>query len=90
MLKKVNKNCRNISILTGISRHSVFTRPPFLFFQHFQQYDTLVTVTPCAHKLKAGIAYWQDGVVIPEIALTVDGHHTSRHRLHRLGQNSRC
>jgi hypothetical protein len=26
-------------------------------FQHNQQYDTLLPVTPCAHKLKAGIAY---------------------------------
>ena len=25
-------------------------------FQHNQQYDTLLPVTPCAHKLKAGIA----------------------------------
>jgi hypothetical protein len=25
-------------------------------FQHNQQHDTLVSVTPCAHKLKAGIA----------------------------------
>jgi hypothetical protein len=26
-------------------------------FQHNQQYDTLLPVTPCMHKLKAGIAY---------------------------------
>ena len=26
-------------------------------FQHNQQYDTLLPVTPCAHKLKAVIAY---------------------------------
>jgi hypothetical protein len=25
-------------------------------FQHNQQYDTLLPTTPCAHKLKAGIA----------------------------------
>jgi hypothetical protein len=25
--------------------------------QHNQQYDTLLPVTPCMHKLKAGIAY---------------------------------
>jgi hypothetical protein len=35
----------------------VFTRPPFLFFQHNQQYDTLLPIIPCTHKLKAGIAY---------------------------------
>jgi hypothetical protein len=29
-------------------------------FQHNQQYDTLLPVTPCARKLKAGIAYWVD------------------------------
>jgi hypothetical protein len=28
-------------------------------FQHNQQYDTLLPVTPCAHKLKAGIANWE-------------------------------
>ena len=42
MLKNFNKNYRNnrnISIFTSISYHSVFTRPPFLFFQHNQQYD---------------------------------------------------
>jgi hypothetical protein len=27
-------------------------------FQHNQQHDTLLPITPCAHKLKAGIAYW--------------------------------
>ena len=26
-------------------------------FKHNQQYDTLLPVTPCMHKLKAGIAY---------------------------------
>ena len=49
MLKNFNINCRNnrnISIFTSISYHSVFTRPPFLFFQHNQQYDTIVT---CIH-----------------------------------------
>jgi hypothetical protein len=35
----------------------VFTWSPFLFFQHNQQYDTLLAITPCADKLKAGIAY---------------------------------
>jgi hypothetical protein len=29
-----------------------------LKFQHNEQYYTLLTVIPCAHKLKAGIAYW--------------------------------
>ena len=29
-------------------------------FQHNQQYDTLLPITPCAHKLKAGIAYCQN------------------------------
>jgi hypothetical protein len=61
MLKNFNKNCRNnrnISIFTSISYHSVFTRPPFLFFQHNQQYDTLLSIIPCTHKLKAGIAYY--------------------------------
>jgi hypothetical protein len=29
----------------------------FKIFQHNQQYDTLLPVTPCMHKLKAGIAY---------------------------------
>jgi hypothetical protein len=37
----------------------MFTRPPFLFFQHNQQYDTLLPIPPCTHKLKAGIAYWR-------------------------------
>jgi hypothetical protein len=60
LLKNFNKNCRNkqnISIFTSISYHSVFTRPPFLFFQHNQQYDTLLPIVPCTHKLKTGIAY---------------------------------
>jgi hypothetical protein len=60
MLKNFNKNYRNnqnISIFTSISYHSVFTRPPFLFFQHNQQYDTLLPIVPCTHKLKAGITY---------------------------------
>ena len=26
-------------------------------FQHNQQHDTLLPLTPCVHKLKAGIAY---------------------------------
>ena len=33
----------------------MFTWPPFLFFQHYQQYDTLLPITPCTHNLKAGI-----------------------------------
>jgi hypothetical protein len=37
----------------------MFTWSPFLFFQHNQQYDTLLSITPCTHKLKAGIAYWR-------------------------------
>jgi hypothetical protein len=60
MLKNFNKNYRNnrnISIFTSISYHSVLTRPPFLFFQHNQQCDTLLPIVPCTHKLKAGIAY---------------------------------
>jgi hypothetical protein len=63
MLKIFNKNYRNnrnISIFTSISYHSVFTQPPFLFFQHNQQCDTLLPIVPCTHKphkLKAGIAY---------------------------------
>ena len=60
MLKHFNKNRRNnrnISIFTSISYHSVFSRPPSLFFQHNQQYDTLLPILPCTHKLKAGIAY---------------------------------
>ena len=60
MLKNFNKNYqsnRNISIFTSISYHSVFTRPPFLFFQHNQQCDTLLPIVPCTYKLKAGIAY---------------------------------
>ena len=60
MLKIFNKNYRNnrnISIFTSISYHSVFWRPPFLFFQHNQQCDTLLPIVPCTHKLKAGIAY---------------------------------
>jgi hypothetical protein len=52
------RNNRNISIFTSISYHSVITRPPFLFFQHNQQYDTLLPIIPCTHKLKAGIAYF--------------------------------
>jgi hypothetical protein len=54
MLKNVNKNCRNnrnISIFTSINYHSEFTRPPFLFFQHNHQYDTLLPIVPCTHKL---------------------------------------
>jgi hypothetical protein len=46
MLKNFNKNCRNnryISIFTSIS---------------YQQYDTLLPIPPCTHKLKAGTAYW--------------------------------
>ena len=35
----------------------MFTWSQYLFFQHNQQYDTLLAITPCAHKLKAGIAY---------------------------------
>jgi hypothetical protein len=35
----------------------MFIRPPFLFFQHNQQYDTLLPIIPRTHKLKAGIAY---------------------------------
>jgi hypothetical protein len=27
-------------------------------FQHNPQYDTLLLIAPCAHKLKAGIAYF--------------------------------
>jgi hypothetical protein len=27
-------------------------------FQHNQQYDTLLSIIPCTHKLKAGIAYY--------------------------------
>jgi hypothetical protein len=69
MLKNFNKNCwnnQNISMFTSISYHSVFTWPPFLFFQHNQQCDTLLPITPCTHKLKAGIAYlfmWQINLV---------------------------
>jgi hypothetical protein len=62
MLKNFNLNCRNnrnISIFTSISYHFVFTRPPFLFVQHIQQYDTLLPITPCTHKLKVGIAYFE-------------------------------
>jgi hypothetical protein len=36
-------------------------QPPFLFFQHNQQYDTLLPIPPCMHKLKAGIAYRMKG-----------------------------
>jgi hypothetical protein len=36
-------------------------------FQHNQQSDTLLPVTPCAHKLKAGIAYWAS-ISFPEHA----------------------
>ena len=57
MLKNFNKNCRNISIFTSISYHTVFTQPPFLICQHNRQYDTLLPIPPCTHKLKAGIAY---------------------------------
>ena len=35
----------------------MFTRPPFLIFQHNHQCDTLLPIVPCTHKLKAGIAY---------------------------------
>jgi hypothetical protein len=31
-------------------------------FQHNQQFDTLLPITPCAHKLKDGIAYY-DGFI---------------------------
>jgi hypothetical protein len=45
----------------GMSRFrfdSRITRPPFLFFHHNQQYDTLLPILPCTQKLKPGIAYW--------------------------------
>ena len=61
MLKNFNKNYRNnwnISIFTSISYHSVFTRPPFLFFQYNHQCDILLPIVSCTHKLKAGIAYY--------------------------------
>jgi hypothetical protein len=51
------KTTKITAIFTSISYHSVFTRPPFLFFQHNQQCDTLLPIVPCTHKLKAGIAY---------------------------------
>jgi hypothetical protein len=37
----------------------MFTRLPVLFLQHNQRDDTLLPITPCMYKLKAGIAYWQ-------------------------------
>jgi hypothetical protein len=79
MLKNFNKNYRNISIFTSISYHSVFTRALFLFFQHSQQHDALLTllpITPCTHKLKDGIAYnkkkfyqlrWMNNVIFRRI-----------------------
>jgi hypothetical protein len=39
---------RNISVVSA-----VFIE----IFQLNQQYDTLLPITPCVHKLKAGIAY---------------------------------
>jgi hypothetical protein len=73
MLKNFNKNYRNnrnISIFTSVSYHSVFTRPPFLFFQHNQQYDTLLPIIPCKRKLKAGIAYYLTQVLASESDMT--------------------
>ena len=78
MLKNFNKNYqnnRNISIFTSISHHSVFTRPPFLFFQHSQQCDTLLPIVPCTHKLKAGlpIMYLFFSVIVGVRQLTLFG-----------------
>jgi hypothetical protein len=59
MLKNFNKkyrNNRNISIFTSITLR-VYTATIFIF-QHNQQYDTLLPIVPCTHKLKAGIAYY--------------------------------
>jgi hypothetical protein len=39
---------RNISVVSAVFVET---------FQQKQQYDTLLPVTPCAHKLEAGIAY---------------------------------
>jgi hypothetical protein len=46
-------SCRQYWTCMSISYHSVFARPPFLFFQHNQQHDTLLLFTPCTHKVKA-------------------------------------
>jgi hypothetical protein len=43
----------------------VFTRLLFLFFQHNQQYDTLLPITPCMHELKAGIAFYLNALLFP-------------------------
>jgi hypothetical protein len=45
------------------------TRPPFLFFQHNQQYDTLLPIIPCTHKLKAGIANSRQVTLIAALML---------------------
>jgi hypothetical protein len=41
--------CWNISVVSVVFIEN---------FQHNQQYDTLLPIIPCRHKLKAGIAYF--------------------------------
>jgi hypothetical protein len=63
-----------------MSYHFVFTRALFLFFQHSQQHDTLLPITPCTHKLKAGIVYFRHHgftlwtrVLTPDIYMELSG-----------------
>jgi hypothetical protein len=44
-------------ILVNIEIFGLFRQFFIELFQHNQQYDTLLPITPCPHKLKAGIAY---------------------------------
>jgi hypothetical protein len=69
MLENYNTNCRNnrnISIFTSISFHFVFTQLPFLFFQHNQQYYTLLVlpIIPCTHKKISHSYYFSKHYVI--------------------------
>ena len=45
------------------------TRSPFLIFPHNQQYDTLLPIIPCTHKLKAGIANSRQVTLIAALML---------------------
>jgi hypothetical protein len=79
MLKYFNKVPKHFNIYK-YKLSPVFTRPPFLFFQHNQQYDTLLPIPPpppYTQKLKVGIAYWEapvadtDGKVLPTAELSL-------------------
>ena len=62
----------------------MFTRALFLFFQHNQQHDTLLPITTCTHKLKAGIAYsqWRGQ---PRDSVHMHGMFMSKEALNKVG-----